>query len=233
MRSVLPVLTLFIFQGVCEYLDDLVSHIDAPRLEDVSITFFNDIVFDTPQFMQFISRTPKLKAPKAARVGFRGTSDAIARFSPRNGISHFKEFQVSILCRESDWQVSSMEQVFTSCLPPLSTLEVLSIEWDLPWKPDTEDNIENTLWLELLQQFATVKDLYLSRKCAPPIVLALQELVGGRPTEVLPSLQNIYLEELETSGPVQEGIQQFVATRQASHPIAVSRWDTQRRWRWG
>jgi hypothetical protein len=54
---------------------------------------------------------------------------------------------------------------------------------------------------------------------------ALQELVGDRMTEVLPTLQNIFLEEPHLSGPVQEGIQRLVATRQvSSHPIAVSRW---------
>ena len=54
----------------------------------------------------------------------------------------------------------------------------------------------------------------------------LKELVEGRMTEVLPALENIFLEELEPSGPVREGIEQFVATRQVlSHPVTVSRWD--------
>jgi hypothetical protein len=52
---------------------------------------------------------------------------------------------------------------------------------------------------------------------------ALRELVGGRTTEVLPSLQNIFLARSEASGPFQEAIRQFVAARQLSgHPIAIS-----------
>jgi hypothetical protein len=40
---------------------------------------------------------------------------------------------------------------------------------------------------------------------------------------VLPALENIFLEEGQRSGPLQEGIQQVVAVRQATnHPIAVS-----------
>jgi hypothetical protein len=55
---------------------------------------------------------------------------------------------------------------------------------------------------------------------------ALQELVEGRTTEVLPILQNIYMENYQSSGPVQEGIRRFVAARQGTgHPMAVSRWD--------
>jgi hypothetical protein len=68
-----------------------------------------------------------------------------------------------------------------------------------------------------------VKNLYLSEEIARRIVPALQDLVGDRATEVLPTLENIFLEEGQQSGPVQEGIQQVVAVRRAtSHPIAVS-----------
>ena len=87
-------------------------------------------------------------------------------------------------------------------------------------------SIENTLWLELLPPFTTVKNLYLSKEFAPGIAAALQELVEGRITEVLPSLQNIVVEGPEPSGPFQENIGRFVTTRQVSdHPITISDWD--------
>jgi hypothetical protein len=71
-----------------------------------------------------------------------------------------------------------------------------------------------------------VKNLYLSEEFATGIAAALQELVGGRITEVLPSLQNIFVDGLWPSGPFQENIAQFVAARQLSdHPIAVSVWE--------
>jgi hypothetical protein len=88
-----------------------------------------------------------------------------------------------------------------------------------------QDNIEDVLWLGLLQPFSSVKNLYISGQIAPHIGHALHELVGAGTTEVLPTLQNIFLEELQPSGPVQEGIEKFVSTRQvALHSIAVSRW---------
>jgi hypothetical protein len=115
-----------------------------------------------------------------------------------------------------------MVQVCTSCLPPLSTLEDVFIYEDPCWQTHWQDNIENVLWLELLHPFTSVKNLYISGYIAQGIVPALQELVGGRATEVLPTLQNIFL-ELQPSRPVQEGIQQVIAVRQAAgHPIAVS-----------
>lgn len=60
-RILLPVLTSLWFRGVSEYLEDLVSQIDAPLLDDVIITFFNQLVFDTPQLLRFVSRTESLK----------------------------------------------------------------------------------------------------------------------------------------------------------------------------
>ena len=118
-----------------------------------------------------------------------------------------------------------LEQVCTSTLPPLSTLEDLYI-YEHTWLHDWEENLDNSIWLELLYLFTTAKNLYLSEKIASRIVPALQELLGGRTTEVLPTLQNIYVEELQPSGPVQEGVGKFIAARQVtSHPITVSRWD--------
>jgi hypothetical protein len=225
-RSVLPVLRYIRFKGVTEYLEDLVARVDAPRLNNLSITFFNDIVFDTPQFIQFISRTPTSRALEKAHINLRNR-DAILDFSSQT--SGNGEVYVKILCRGLDWQLSSVEQVCASCLPPLSVLEDLQIyelSRDPRWQPDWKDDIENGLWLGLLHPFTSVKNLYLSEQYALRIGPALQELVGGRTTEMLPALQNIFLKGLEPSGPVQDGIGQFVASQQVtSRPIAVSRWD--------
>ena len=224
-RSVLPVLQTFSFEGAYEYLEDLVTHIDTPRLNNLYITFFNQIVFDTPRFIQFISRSPALETFEKALVVFEHGAASVDLSSSQT-TGYGGDFNVKIPCMEMDWQISSMEQVCTSCLPPLSMLEDLYI-YERPYsQPVWKDDIENTLWLELLRPFPAVKNLYLSVEFARHIVPALQELIGGRATEVLSTLQNIFLEELQPSGIVQEGIRQFIATRQVtSHRVAVPRWD--------
>ena len=88
------------------------------------------------------------------------------------------------------------------------------------------------LWLELLQPFTAVRDLYLSEEFAPRIMPSLKELVEEGTTEGLPTLQKIFLEGLETSGPVQKAFQQFVATQLASQPIEVSQWNRRRGFSW-
>ena len=227
-RSVLPALTRLSFKGVTEYLEDLVARIDAPGLKKLKVTFFNQIVFDTPHFVRFISRTPTLKAFVKADVVFEYRVASVKILSSQT--FSYGMLNVEIPCIELDWQVSSMEQVCTLCLPLLSTLEDLYIYEGPALPPVWQDNIENMLWLELLQPFTAVKNLYLSEKFTRRIVPALQELVGVSTTEVLPVLQNIFLEGLQPSGPVHEGIMQFISKRQVtSHRIAVSHWYKYRR----
>ena len=212
-RSIIPLVSLE-FKGVTEYLEDLVTLIDTPKLNGMYITFFSQIDFDTPRLAQFIKRTPRLEK-RDAHVQF---SDYSARVTLALGT-----FNIEISCIEPDWQLSSIEQVCNSSFHHLSMVEDLYIHhhYSKPvWK---DEAIENSLWLQLLLPFAAVKNLYLSKEFAPGIAAALQELVGDRIIEVLPSLQNIFVKGLEPSGPFQENIGQFVAARQLSnHPIAIS-----------
>jgi hypothetical protein len=103
-------------------------------------------------------------------------------------------------------------------------LYIQSGTWQLHW----QDDIENSQWLEIFHAFAAVKNLYISSVFTPYVVQALRELVGERVTEVLPTLQTLFLEEtlLFKLEPVQEMIGQFLAARRLSgHPVAVSRWE--------
>jgi hypothetical protein len=223
-RSILTALELLFFTGVTEYLEELVTRIDTPQLDTLDITFFNQIDFDCPRLARFINCTPTLRALDEAHVQFiDGTASATFRY--RTSESGYGDLQINVLCGEPDWQLSSMEQVCNSSLHPLSTVEDLYIEHqysDLVWKNDA---VENILWLQFLLPFTAVKNLYIAKEFAPGIAAALQELAGGI-TEALSSLQNIFVEGLEPSGPFRKNIEQFVAARQLSdHLIAISDWD--------
>jgi hypothetical protein len=220
-RSILPALHEFRFTGVTEYLEDLVAFIDAPQLDHMNITFFNQIDFYSPRLIQFINCTPTLRAFDKARVGFNDYTASVIHLYRTYEMDGF--LWISISCREPDWQLSSIEQVCNSSLPPLPMVEDLYIEHDYSQQVWKNDAIENDLWLQLLLPFTVVKNLHLPKEFAPGIAGALQDLVGGRITEVLPSLQNIFVEEPEALGPFQEKIGQFVTARQLSgRPVTIS-----------
>jgi hypothetical protein len=120
--------------------------------------------------------------------------------------------------------LSALAQVCASfpqaLLPTVEKLYILeSRPAELSWQVDLEKS-------HMVGTFGFIcrrERVLLCKKFAPRIAPALQELVGERATEVLPTLQSFFLEELYPSGPVQENIDQFVAARQlVSHPITVS-----------
>ena len=221
--SLLPSLTELNFEGVTEYLEELVTRIDTPRLGRMDVTLVNQI--DTPRLAQFTNRTSLAgRAGGKARVEFC-----------RGMISVHLQARVnmSIFSTEPDRQLSSVAQV-CNLWRSLSTVEALNIEsriWQPVWMGDASKKwldgaVKNTLWLQVLLHFTAVKNLYLSKVFAPSIAATLQELVEGRIIEVLPSLQNIFVEGLESSVVFQEKIGQFIAARQFSgHSISISVWD--------
>ena len=222
-RILHPVLTELYFKGVSEYLEDLVAQIDTPQLDKLSITFFHQLIFNTPQLIEFISRTPNFQAHHEARVFFNDQHVQITLPQTLDG-----SLELAISCSQPDWQLSSLAQVCSSSfpralVPAVKHLYVCDGRYlQQPWEGD----IENCQWLELLHLFAGVNGLYLSKGCAPRIVPALQELVGERVVEVLPALEYLYLEELPSSGPVQEAIWDFFYARLFSnHPIVLPHWE--------
>jgi hypothetical protein len=228
IRILLPVLTWLGFKGVAEYLDILVARIDAPRLNDLTITFFHQLIFDSPQLTQFIScttRTPIFEAHDEAHVEF---SDYDVVVTLPQAFDGALELELRISCRQSDWQLSSAIQVCGTSFPQafIPTVERLYVESAISRQLHWQDDIENSQWLEFFHPFTAVKELYISLEFMPDIVRTLKELVGARVTEVLPTLETVFLEEPLPFGPVQEAIEQFVAARQlAGLSLAISRWE--------
>ena len=225
-RTLLPVLVGFEYRGVGEYLEDLMARIDAPQLDDLAITLFHQLIFNTSQLTQFIGRTPKLRAHNEARVAISDLDVSVTLSRTFDEV--FSQIRLAISCKQPDWQLSSLAQVCSSSFPQalITVVESLVILEESGLRPHLQDDsdIENSQWLDLLHPFAAVKDLYIYPEFVPRIAPVLQELVGESVTEVLPALRALQFRE-PPSGSVQEAIGQFVAARRlAGHPIAVFQW---------
>ncbi|KAI0282940.1 hypothetical protein BC826DRAFT_251176 [Russula brevipes] len=217
-RADLPSLTSLCFQGVSEYLEDFVTRIDASLLNEIDITFFNQLIFSIPQLPQFVSRTEKFKALRQADLVFHSDSVGVT-LSPQAETENSPQLVLQISCSESDWQLSSQAQVESWFLPLLSDLEHLKIREHPTSRPSWQDDIENSQWLEVLTPFNAVTSLHLSKELAQHIAPVLRTRV----MEVLPQLQDISVEELQPSGPVREAIEEFAAARQLSdHPVTIN-----------
>jgi hypothetical protein len=213
--STLPSLThlKFMFGDDSAYLEDLVARINAPGLINLEIRINSEIDFDTSQLVHFISRTPRFKACNEIHLAF-GVMAIWVRFPLRPfDPQNIEELRIKISQRVIlGWQVISLAQVCTSTLPPISAsaVEHLYIYHNSP-QPHWHGNIESTLWLELLGPFIAVKNLYISKEYVPHILPVLQQIVGDRMTELLPMVQNLFLEGYQSSGPHPEGIGMFIS----------------------
>jgi hypothetical protein len=130
--TILPSLTVLEVKGTAENLEEFMARIDAPLLERLFITiYFNimiipeldrDIVLDTPQLFQFISRISNLQPPAEAHIVF-GNGPEIWFFFP----SPFHSIQLEFECVEPERQFTALAQFCRSAPFPTHTC----------WNPST------------------------------------------------------------------------------------------------
>ena len=224
-RTVLPALTAFLFKGASEYLEELVSRIDAPQLDWIYIYYLNQLVdFPVAQLSKFIDRSvgPKLNQSSHANVTF--FCDRITFHTSRHRHdpnSDTPSANTTIFCRGVDWQFSHLAQVLSQLSATFSNVVHFKLEVQLEQDRQLEgtDDVE---WLRLLNQLSTVKTLHVSQELAGHIALALEDIASEMVADVLPSLDLIYLEDQPASR-----VENFVSARGLSdYPVTVV--DTER-----
>jgi F-box-like/Zinc finger, C2H2 type len=214
-RVVLPSLTYFDFKGVSEYLEDIVAQIDLPLLDRIRITFFNQLIFNTPHLRQFINREESLEPYKQVAIRFHSDRVAIQLSAQQDPMDPPPKLTLEVSCIDLEWQLSSVVQFCGSSLLPLRTTEQLGIFDERFPRLHQQDNIESTQWLELLYPFIHVKELRIYNNAfARRVATSLQELAGDNIPEVLSAVQHFSMSmQLEH---LQECIGKLVDAIQAS-----------------
>ena len=210
-RAVLPALIKFGFKGVSEYLEDLVARIDTPNIVGLTINFFMDLMFNIPQLPKFIIRAEGTKSLSSAEIVF--SSSAIQ-------VIFGHAVYLVIICREPDWQASSMAQVCSQLSPLLSHVEQLHIREGTPGQARQGNSIDPTQFLELFHPFPATQYLHIYGNLRPLVARALKELTEESATEVLPTLHRLVFRGPSPYGSIQKDIQGFITARQDStHPV--------------
>jgi hypothetical protein len=191
-RTVLPALTSLRFRGDCKYLEALISRIEVPLLEVVDVTFFSQPRFTPPLLSEFILRTNTFDAFHGADIAFYNDIVTITLSQP-GGLLNGRTLKLGILSNGPYLQLSFLMELCIWSLPPLPTLEHLHLHglfsprhWQYYYPP-------NTKWQQLLRPFTSVKNLHISEHLALRVADALSTLSEPSISEVLPSLQHIFL----------------------------------------
>jgi len=128
-RIAFPNLTFLRFSGDIEYVEDILSQIETPILNQCAFCFFNQLVFDTPPLGHFIRRTETFMTIHRAHVQFFSPAAVVVSLSGQEemGINDREALRLKISCKPLDWQLSAIAQVLNSFLSSLSRLESLEI----------------------------------------------------------------------------------------------------------
>lgn len=216
-RAALPALNAFDFQGVGEYLEDLVTLIDAPLLNRVTFKFFNQLTFDNPQLSQFIDRTEILKSLNHGSIEF--LSDVVK--TTFTSLAGRGKLELGISCCRPDWQVSSMAQLCAQLPALTSRVEQLDVRKGCISRAKWPEDMESAQWLELFDPFIAVEKLSIMR-LGQLVVPALGELRGERASNILPAMRNLLFRGLEANSFIKGDLKPLVSARRSNNqPLSV------------
>jgi hypothetical protein len=230
-RVVLPALNHLYFRGVSEYFEDLMARIDTPVIRTVKTEFFNQLIFDIPQYFQFVGRTEVLMSFKQAELFFvpHAAIITLRRFKQSKGRKPLgqRDLSIYVSCRGPDWQISSFAQICSQFSLFLSNVERLDIEGrgEFPSNWEDDSDMDHTQWLELVRPFTAVQSLHINHGLGANIAPALQELTGDRVMEVLPALRSLSFsrdvgENVRSS--IRKAYEPFITARQLINcPVTV------------
>ncbi|KAI0285692.1 CHAT domain-containing protein [Russula brevipes] len=211
-RVDLPSLKHLEFHGDSEYLESLLASIDAP-VKYFYITFFYDPYFRIPNLKEFICRTETQRSPVEATLCYSGTDISITFSQP--GTPH--RLGLRILCRHFGWQMSSIATICTEFQAPeiLSTVRQLDI-YAFPPFPDGHDDMDPSLFLDLLHEFDQVESLRVVKEIGAHITHAI------RGDQMMPRMRDLHMEEHDEFASMKSTL---TTHRRSNRPITLHPWE--------
>ncbi|KAH9068167.1 hypothetical protein EDB83DRAFT_635702 [Lactarius deliciosus] len=195
-RVVLSALTRLKYRGISKYLDSLVARIDAPRLGDIDITFFNQPTLDASQLCLFINRIDMQMSSLRSDILSTVGAISITFTQPRVALGTRLRLQVS--CEQLDWQLSSISQICEHFSTFLFNVEDLGIETNGPSR--VPGDVDDGQWLRPIRAFDSIKDFRVPGDLATDILSALRSAEEDK--IMLPALRNLHLQKPSVNSPV-------------------------------
>jgi len=186
--TTLPNLRSFTFGGVSAYLEALLSHMNAPLLERLSVTFFDQLSVSVPHLRQFVTTIGNIR-PTKVLFFFYDKAAAVLMFP--SAITWSCVVDIRVDCDRLDRQVSSMAQI-SDILSPLSSAVVdLTLDYrSLALSSECHNQVDRTQWRELLRSFRDVQTLRVHHGLVGELSRCLA-LDGEPASEILPGLKTL------------------------------------------
>jgi hypothetical protein len=161
-------LLCFDFQGANAYVEAVIRHITASRLERIRVRFFDQPSFSAPSLLQIVNTTKNLTGFECAHFKFSKDRVHVSLgmyhpmvYAPSPEEAKMCNIPSKVLiivdCWGLDEQVSSMVQIFNSPGQLYSTVEHLSMEHT--GSSGAQNEADHMEWRKLLRSFSNVKTL--------------------------------------------------------------------------
>ena len=152
-RVVLPALSRLKFRGTSEYLNNLVTRINAPHLEYIEVGFFNQLVFNISQLVSFINQIESQRSHRQAEI--RSSLHAISLTFTSPG-TH-PRFTLQVSCEDLDWQLSSMAQICDQFSTSGFLFGVTDLLINTTQPSSGQDDADSEHWPELIHSFTSIE----------------------------------------------------------------------------
>ena len=215
-RVVLPALARLSFRGISDYLEDLVAEIDAPRLGDIDVTFFNESVSGFSNLREFIDRTGMPKSHR--RVDILSSESAISISLIQPGATACLKLQ--LYCKPLTLQLYKMAQMCSQFSTSLLSVEDLRINVTRLSMGQPGNNSKR--WQGLILHFGGTKYIYVAgpQDYSTTIMRALQ--LSERRETLLPTLHKLRIQEPGTRyAPLRQAAVSLMASRRLSGRLIV------------
>ncbi|KAI0291124.1 hypothetical protein BC826DRAFT_508817 [Russula brevipes] len=208
---VFPALTTLIFEGMVEYSEGFLTHLDTPILDTFEMTFFPDPsldAFGVPHFKQLISCANDLKPPRVAMV-YHDQSFMGLELSQNDGILQTR-------CCRIGWQVDTIA-------PICSSIKQLNLFVISSYGEAVDNDMMSTDLAELFRRFTAIRTLSVSRDFLLPVATALLDLTEEGAT--LPNLCDIFFVDSKLTEGAMRALEDFLTERRHNRlpRIAVHR----------
>jgi len=217
-HAALPNLRPLSLQDVGAYLEVLIRHITAPRLETLHVKFFEQLAFSIPYLVRFMNTSEKKR--------FRFD---IAKFEFPDEQVHVEteekrqySFSISGDYLRLNGHISFMAQIVDALGQVFSAVKNLVLDDEEDSRSSEDDfevEIDRTEWYNLLRPFSNVKSLCINHGLVEEFSRYLRLDGGELRPELLPELQELTYSGSSNSG---DGFTSFIGARQkAGHPVSL------------
>jgi hypothetical protein len=218
LPSLLRFLTRFNYGGSMAYFERIMARTDAPFLEDIEVTFFDDPTLTLSKLNKFIDQIEMHRSQHQAHIlSSEPTLISISLTQP--GAS--TRLKLQLLGMPLHINISSMARIRSRFPNVVFSVGELYIS---EMRHLGREDIFDRQWLELLDLFTGVKEFHVNADDSDltNIVHALQ-LQKRRRDYVLPTLHKLCIQQPgPRHAPLREEVVRFMVSRRLSgHPIEV------------